>query len=87
MDKADLIESFCFAGLRLLAFSLVLAGALRLLFAVLDVWYRFDPNYLGAFLGAHFLRPAILLLVGLVLYPSTPALARRMAKGKTQQHK
>lgn len=80
MSKADLIECLCFAGLRLLAFALALAGLLQLVFALLDAWYHFDPNYLGAFFSARLLRPLLILLWGLILYPLAPSLARFMAR-------
>ena len=80
MDRIEWTEVLCFAGLRLLGFAMLLFGGLQLLFALLDVWYRFDPSYFGAFFSAHLLRPLAVLAAGAVVYLFSPPLACRMAR-------
>jgi hypothetical protein len=76
MNRRELTESLLFAGLRLLAVGLLLAGALGLAFELGDAWYRFDPNYLGDFLMATVYRPTLVLGAGIILF----FLARRLAR-------
>lgn len=80
MNRKDLLECLLYAGLRLLGICLLLGGGLGLLVQLAESWYRFDPNYLGAFLLASFLRPGLLLLAGLLLSVGAAPLARRLAR-------
>jgi hypothetical protein len=79
MDKRDFTESLLFAGLRLIAVVLLLVAGFGLIFQLMESWYRFDPNYLGAFLLGTVFRPVVLGLIGFILFKCAPALARRMA--------
>ena len=79
MDKRDYLECLLFAGLRLIAVGLLLAGGLGLIFQLVESWYRFDPNYLGSFLLGTVFRPAVIGFVGLVLWKASARLARCMA--------
>ena len=81
MNKKDWAESFLFAGFRILAVACLLGGLLGLVFQLIEAWYRFDPNYLGAFLAATILRPLLVMLAGLALYLLAPRMAHRMALG------
>jgi hypothetical protein len=80
MNKREFTECLVFAGLRLLAVALLLAGGLGSLFALADAWYRFDPNYLGDFLRATLLRPGAILLTGVILFLGARRCAARMAR-------
>jgi hypothetical protein len=79
MDKREFTECLLYAGLRLMAIGLLLAGGFGLIFQLVESWYRFDPNYLGAFLMGTIFRPALITLVGLVLLKASTGMARRMA--------
>jgi hypothetical protein len=59
----------------------ILLGALNILYQLLETWDRFDPNYLGAYLAGTILRPALLVLAGIMLHLLSGKLARRMAAG------
>lgn len=80
MNKIEWTEALCFAGLRLMAVAMLLFGGLQFLFAVMDVWYRFDPNYFGAFFSTHLLRPLIVLLAGGLLYGLSARIAGGMVR-------
>ena len=79
MNKKDWVESLLFAGFRLMSVTCLLIGRLGMVFQLLETWSRFDPNYLGAFLAGTILRPAIVLLVGVLLHLFSAKLAHRMA--------
>ena len=79
MNKKDLVEGLLFAGLRTLSTGCILAGLLGIALQLLDSWYRFDPNYLGAFLAETVIRPLVLAGGGLLLHLLAPVLARSMA--------
>lgn len=80
MSKQEWIEALIFSGLRLIAVVCLLTGLLNLLLALIDSWHRFDPNYLGSFLSATALRPALLVASGAILYPVAGPWSRCMAK-------
>ena len=83
MDKKILTESLLFAGLRLIAVSLLLLGGLDLVLQVLDSWYRFDPNYLLQFFLQTVLQPFLLLFSGGLLLRYSAPLARRLSADPT----
>ena len=79
MDKKDWVEGLLFAGFRIIAVVCLLTGALGFVFRLMDAWYRFDPNYLWAFIAGTVLRPLIIALAGALLYALSGRLSRRMA--------
>jgi hypothetical protein len=79
MDKRDYLECLLFAGLRLIAIGLMLIGGFGLVFQIVESWYRFDPNYLGAFLLGSVFRPALIAVAGLILFKASASMARGMA--------
>ncbi len=79
MNKQELVEAVLFAGLRVAACALGAVNAGALVARLLDAWYRFDPNYLGAFLLSTVLRPVVMLAVAAVLYAVAGPVARRSA--------
>lgn len=81
MDRKVLTESLLFAGFRLMAVAFILIGGLDLVLQILDSWYRFDPNYLAAFLLQTVLQPFLLLLAGGLLLRFSASLARRLSAG------
>jgi hypothetical protein len=82
MNRRELLDCLLFAGLRLMAVALLIAGGLELFFQLVESWYRFDPNYLGAFLFQTVFRPTGLLLAGLALYFLAGPLSRKIAAGR-----
>jgi hypothetical protein len=80
MNKHELIEGLLFSGLRLMAVVLFLIGGLQLVFQLAEVWYRFDPNYLGEFLFSTVFRPVVLMITAAALCLSARWMARCMAK-------
>lgn len=84
MNRQDLLDCLLFAGLRLMAFALVLFGGLELFFQLVDSWYRFDPNYLGAFLLQTIFRPLVLALAGFLLYAMAGPLSRKLGGERTE---
>ena len=79
MNKKDWSESILFAGFRLLAVACMLVGLLGIVLQFIDAWYRFDPNYLWAFIVATLLKPAVILAAGILLYLASGRMAHRMA--------
>jgi len=77
--RKDWVEGILFAGFRLMAVALLLTGLLGMAFQLLDSWYRFDPNYLGAYFAEILLRPFILCMTGGILYLLSRWMAHRMA--------
>jgi chromate transport protein ChrA len=81
MNRRELLDCLLFAGLRLMAVALLIAGGLELFFQLIESWYRFDPNYLAAFLFQTVFRPVVLILAGLVLYLLAAPLSRKLGRG------
>jgi len=61
------------------ACALLVVNAAALLVRLLDAWYRFDPNYLVAFLLATVMRPVVMMAAAAVLYAAAGPVARRSA--------
>ena len=79
MNKWDWIESFLFAGFRIVAFVFILVGLLGLIFQLMDGWHQFDPNYLGAFILHTLARPLIVMFTGVLLHYASGFLSRKMS--------
>ena len=68
-----------FAGLRILAVTMVVFGLLGLVFQLLNSWSAFDPSYLAEFLASTVLKPLIVIITGLVLLVISGRLAKSLA--------
>lgn len=79
MTKRDWVEGLLFAGFRLIAALLLLAGGLALVVQLVDSWYQFDPNYFGGFFLGVLFRPLLALATGALLHLLAGRVAACMA--------
>lgn len=83
MNKKDWTEALLFAGLRIMAIMLIIAGSLGLLFQLVESWSAFDPSYLRQFFTSTVLRPLIVVITGVCLLGISGRLSRMLARGQS----